>query len=85
MEAFSRSVSQSSRRLGSAVAAVVVSNLDELVTVIGLVLVTVALWPSLERAALVVPGAVLVWIGMPVRKAFVHRTEALASREKESQ
>jgi hypothetical protein len=57
-----------SRTAAAAIASVV--GLDELVLVLGLVLVTVALWPLVGRVALIVPGAAAVWVSLPPRARF---------------
>ena len=46
---------------------------DEVFLVAGLGLVVWGLWPVWERLALIVPGAVLVWIALPQRAAFMAR------------
>lgn len=51
----------------------IVSDRDEANVLLGLALVTVALWPSVGRGALVVPGVVLIWVSLPERAAFVKR------------
>lgn len=40
---------------------------------IALALLTVAAWPRFGRQALAIPGVVLLWIVLPVRKPFVMR------------
>jgi hypothetical protein len=60
--------------LGKRLAALV--GVDDVVLVLGLVLLTVGLWPVLERVALAVPGAVLVWLVLPQRVPFVLREQA---------
>lgn len=49
---------------------------DELVILVGAGLVTYGLWPVVGQAALVVPGAVMLWIGVPTRRRFVEREQA---------
>jgi hypothetical protein len=44
---------------------------DELLLAIGLVLLTVGLWPLLAQVALIAPGVVLVWMTVPTRARFV--------------
>lgn len=46
-------------------------GIDELLLLTGLVLLTAGLWPVLDRVALTVPGAVLVWMTVPTRARFV--------------
>lgn len=72
-------------RFGSRVADAVGQNADEVATMVALVLVTVALWPRFGRLTLLVPGIVLLWIALPVRRPFVARPEApdKSSRRKE--
>ena len=57
-------------------------QLDELALAVGLGLVTVGLWPSIGLLALVVPGAVIVWIVLPARGPFMARPPAPRAREK---
>ena len=51
------------------------ASIDEIVLVVGLTLVVVALWPSLNRLALIVPGLVLIWYAAPSRGPFVRKGE----------
>lgn len=44
---------------------------QEIVLVIGLVLVAVALWPKVGQLALLVPGVVLIWYALPARPPFM--------------
>lgn len=44
---------------------------EELLLALGLVLVTIALWPVFAQGALIVPGTALIWIAMPTRRSFV--------------
>lgn len=48
-------------------------EIDEILLVAGLVLLVVGLWPWIGAAACVVPGAVLVWLSLPAREAFIAR------------
>lgn len=45
----------------------------ELIFVCALGAITAGLWPVIGQAALVVPGAVLVWLTLPTRLPFVNR------------
>lgn len=54
-----------------AVVTTVVSDRDEVVALLGLVLVTVALWPTFARGALLIPGLVCLWVALPQRAAFL--------------
>lgn len=44
---------------------------DELTLAVGLVLVTVSLWPVLGAGALLPAGIVLLWLGLPARTGFI--------------
>lgn len=46
-------------------------GLDEILVSIALVLVTVALWPTFARGALLAPGLVLLWVALPARSVFL--------------
>lgn len=46
-------------------------GVDELLVGAGLVLVTMGLWSLVDRAALIAPGLVLLWIAVPQRTRFV--------------
>ena len=59
----------------------VVSSRDEVVVLVGLALVTAALWPRFEQGALLVPGLVLLWVALPTRDGFVARDTPRASKE----
>lgn len=48
-------------------------NLNELFVAVGVLCATVALWTEIGRLALIVPGIVLLWIGLPVRRWFIER------------
>lgn len=48
---------------------------DELVLALALALIVVGLWPLTGRIVLFIPGAVLLWIAMPSRQPFVHRSQ----------
>lgn len=61
------------RLLGQAIAAI---GVDVLVLILGLVMVTVGLWPWIGRGALLVPGVVLTWLSLPSRLPFVLRPDA---------
>ena len=47
----------------------------ELMLVVGTILITVALWPAIDRLALLPGGAILVWLALPARVAFIVRRE----------
>lgn len=49
----------------------------------GLGLVTVGLWPVLQREALVVPGAVLIWLALPTRARLMDPPAAPPLRARE--
>jgi hypothetical protein len=51
-------------------------GVDELILVLALVLTTAGLWSWLGPGALTVPGVVLIWVGLPVRRPFVGRPGA---------
>ena len=55
-------------------------GVDELLLLAGLLLVTAGLWAQWGRLALVVPGAVFVWIALPCRTVFVLRPTSSAVR-----
>lgn len=56
---------------------------DELVLAVGLVMVAASLWPAIGRLALLLPGAVLVWISLPAREPFVAKpADELARRKR---
>jgi hypothetical protein len=50
-----------------------VIGLQEALLVVAVSLLTVGLWPVLEWVALVIPGAVLLWVALPSRAPFVTR------------
>lgn len=54
--------------LGAAVRAEI--SRDEIVLAVGLILVTVALWPDFGIRSLIVPGAVFLWHALPTRAPF---------------
>jgi hypothetical protein len=64
------------RRVCSAAAAAIASvfGLDECLLLLGLGLVTAALWPLVAQVALLAPGLVFVWIALPARAAFVAKS-----------
>lgn len=47
---------------------------DELALSVALVLIVIGLWPLVGRVALLVPGLVLLWIALPARQPFLHRS-----------
>lgn len=49
---------------------------DDVFTVIGLALVAGGMWLWLRPLALIVPGAVLLWVFLPSRPPFVDRPPA---------
>lgn len=44
---------------------------DEVLLTLGLALITWGLWPLVGVCALIVPGAVLLWLALPSRAPFV--------------
>jgi hypothetical protein len=44
---------------------------DDVFIGLGLVLVTVGLWAVVHVAALIAPGAVLLWVALPTRRSFL--------------
>ena len=65
-----------SERIGAGAVAIAaawraVLGADELLVVVGLVLLTAGLWPIADQGALVAPGLVLLWIALPQRTSFV--------------
>ena len=63
---------------------VIAENLAEIAVGLGLVLITVALWSHFGRLSLVVPGVVLVWIGLPARVPFTVKP-SLSALEKRAE
>jgi hypothetical protein len=59
-------------------------NATEIALLVGVAMVTAALWPTCGRMALIVPGAVLVWLGLPVRQWFIERPTPAAQERKHS-
>jgi hypothetical protein len=57
---------------------------DELLLVIGLLLIARGLWLAWEPAAYLVPGLVILWIALPSRSVFVaqHHEPEKPSRRK---
>lgn len=47
------------------------SSLEEILIGIGALLIVAGLWSHLGALALVVPGSVLLWIGLPSRAPFI--------------
>lgn len=66
-------------RWGAAVSAVI--GLDELLLVVGLALLAYGFWLTWSPGAFLVPGAVLVWIALPSRRAFIDRPAPPARRK----
>ena len=50
-------------------------NADECLTLSGVVMITIGLWPLVGQVALIVPGIVALWLGLPSRTRFVARQE----------
>ena len=46
---------------------------DEVVFIAALLLIAVGLWLVVGQASLIVPGCVLLWVGLPSRLPFVMR------------
>lgn len=67
------------RRSVAAVASVV--GFDEVLILVGLVLVWYGLLEVSRAAAFAVPGAVILWLAVPPRKPFIVRPERRARRE----
>jgi hypothetical protein len=65
-----------------AVAGGVVALLEELTVAAGLVLVVIGLWPWLQQSALLVPGAVLIWMALPTRARFVEPPSTSQQKER---
>lgn len=59
-------------------------NATEAALLVGVSMVTAALWPAVGRLALLVPGAVLVWLGLPVRQWFIERPVGSTQERKSS-
>lgn len=57
-------------------AVIAVVGVDELLLSIALALIVVGLWPLVGQRALLVPGLVLLWIVLPSRQPFLHRSPA---------
>ena len=55
---------------------------DEVLLALGLSSVAYGCWQVWEPAAWIVPGGVLIWIAMPVRRAFIERPPPEAARRK---
>lgn len=47
----------------------------EVISAIGLVLLTAGLWRLSPAAALTVAGVILLWIGLPPRPTFIERSK----------
>lgn len=63
------------RRIHNALVGIAAKHvgLDEFLLSLGLVLITVAIWPLVGVLALVVPGVAITWIALPSRVPFVAR------------
>lgn len=57
-------------------------NATEIALCLGVVLVTSALWSVIGRLALLVPGGILLWLGLPVRQWFIERPPVFDERKK---
>jgi hypothetical protein len=68
------------RRAASAVTHVI--GVDEVGLIAALLLIAVGFWDLWRPGAFLVPGAVLLWIWLPVRKPFVHRPTQASMRRK---
>ena len=55
---------------------------EELLLLVGLVLVSFGLWSVWKPGAFLVPGAVLVWIALPSRSPFVARPSEETKRKR---
>lgn len=58
------------------------SLVDEIMLTVALALIVIALWPWIDRGALVIPGVVLLWLVLPARAPFLSRppTDAQKTR-----
>lgn len=59
-------------------------NATEAALLVGVAMVTAALWPAVGRLAMLAPGAVLVWLGLPVRQWFIERPVGSTHERKSS-
>jgi hypothetical protein len=50
-------------------------GVEEALLVLGVLLVTVAVWPWAGLSALLVPGGVAIWLSLPVRGPFLWKPE----------
>lgn len=66
---------QRSATVWTAVRRALVDQRDEMLVLLGVWCVTYGLWPLVGRPALIVPGAVMLWLGLPMRRRFVEPTE----------
>jgi len=55
-------------------------DLQTLVLLVGLALMSVGLWEAWRPGAYLAPGVILVWMALPARRPFIHRP--LVSRKK---
>jgi hypothetical protein len=56
-------------------------GLDEAVLLVALGLLVAGLWSRIGMVSLTVPGAVLLWIVLPPRQAFVRAEREITSRK----
>jgi hypothetical protein len=59
-------------------------GVTECVLIVGLAFVVIALWPLVGRVALLPVGLVMVWVTLPVRSAFIHRSPGEAPARRKS-
>ena len=55
---------------------------EEVLLLLALVLLTVGVWPVLGVPTLAIPGAVLLWLVLPQRTAFIARPSPDATQRK---
>ena len=79
-----RSAWRAVRRGATAVGTFIADQIgrDELLLAGGLALVSVGLWETWRPGAYLVPGLVMLWIGLPSRAAFVERPSVAAVRKR---
>ena len=51
-------------------------GVDEIALAVGLMLITIVIWPLCGQTSLLAPGSALVWLGLPSRGAFLLRPPA---------
>ena len=53
-----------------------------IVVVLGVTLITIGIWPLAGRLALIVPGAIAVWLALPARASFIERLPPRVRRKR---